>query len=135
MVSLLIMTHGKFGQELMAAAGSLLGDQDQAVALALLPGQGKEDLEKAALQSLETMDQGEGTLVLVDLLGGTPFNVGVSLMHGKKMDVLAGLSLPMLVDALTLRASGSYEELAKQLKEKAGGYAALASDLLQGGEG
>ena len=129
MTPLLILTHGGFGRVLLESAEAMYGRQEQAVALALSPDEtreafaGRVDAARAGLA-------GEA-LVLVDLACGTPWNV--ALVQGcasGRGEVLAGLSLPLLLEALGLRAALGPRELAAELVRLSPGAFARASEFL-----
>src|SRR5262245_23809762 len=98
MTPLLIVTHLDFGQRLLAAAESMLGPQEACRAISLSPQMGREDLmdEIGRARSLWPGD----ALVLVDVVGGTPWNAAMALGLGEQGEVLGGLSLPLLIEAL-----------------------------------
>ncbi len=132
MVGRLIVTQGEWGAQLLAAAEKILGrpagvgeftldwDED--------PARSAERLEAA----IEASDQGEGVLVLTDLFGGTPARVAMCLLAPGRVEVLAGLNLPMIV---RLGCPGTEEmpltELARWLQSKVIESVRLGSDCLQ----
>ena len=130
MIALLIATHGLFGDELLKSAAGLLGPTADTAALAFMPSQGKEDLV-GMMGTARARFESKKLLILVDLVGGTPFNAAMMLAAADQAEVLSGVSLPMLVDALSLRQQASSpQDLARLLKEKTASYAVSASDLL-----
>ena len=131
MTPLLILTHGEFGPLLLRAAEAMFGPQAQAQALAL----GAEETREAFQARVHAARAGlEGCpLVLVDLACGTPWNVAVLDGCAQDGEVLAGLSLPMLLEALELRASADPRALAAELVGRAPGALSRASVLIAGG--
>jgi mannose/fructose-specific phosphotransferase system component IIA len=125
---ILIATHGRVGQAMLEACEGMLGAQERCAALSLEPGMGLQDFA-ALLRSRR--DAMHPCLVLVDMLGGTPWNA--ALVEGLPPDgeVLAGLSLPLLLEALASRSLPP-RELAASLLSKAQGVAVSASRLLEG---
>jgi mannose/fructose/sorbose-specific phosphotransferase system IIA component len=131
MTKLLIMTHGDLGASMLASATSMLGLQADCATLALTLESGREDLAEKARAQL-ALWEGD-VLILVDMLGGTPWNVGLSLAaQNAHIDVLSGMSLPLLLEALTLRATLGARELGGVLKEMAAPSVVQASHLLKG---
>ena len=128
MTPVLILTHGEFGPAMLKAAEAMLGPQAQAQALALGLDETREDFALRVCRAMEGLD-GE-PLALVDIACGTPWNVAVSSGCTAKGDVLAGLSLPLLMEALDLRKTLGPRELAAELKKR--GLEALqrAAELL-----
>jgi len=129
MTPLLILTHGEFGPVLLKAAESMYGRQDGVLALALSPDETSESFSLRVRQARASL---EGCpLVLVDLACGTPWNV--ALMEGCAQsggDVLAGLSLPLLLEAMGMRESHAPKEMAAELIRRAPQIFVCAAELL-----
>lgn len=133
MTPLLILTHGDFGPLLLRSAEHMFGPQAQAAALALAPDETREDYlvrVKAALAKLEG-----APLVLVDLACGTPWNSALLAGLPDGSEVMAGLSLPLLLEALELRAGLAARPLGEQLATRAAASFARSSALMPGGPG
>jgi PTS system mannose-specific IIA component len=128
MTPILILTHGDFGSALLRAAEAMLGPQVQIQALALGLDETREDFAARTAQALAGL-QGP-PLALVDIACGTPWNVAVTEGCTQKGDVLAGLSLPLLMEALTLRDNLAPTELAVELKKRAADGLQRAGELL-----
>jgi len=131
MTPLLILTHGEFGAVLLGAAEHMLGRQEGTIALALAPDEIREDF--AVRVNKARADLKERPLVLVDIACGTPWNV--ALMQGCAVDggeILAGLSLPMLLEAMGLRATLAPRELAAELVRLCPHTFARAAEFLAG---
>ncbi|MGX8832937.1 PTS sugar transporter subunit IIA [Amedibacillus sp. YH-ame6] len=98
---LLVITHGKFGIEIVKSAEMIMGPQDDVHALALRPGDSVDDLRAQAFQVIEDNAQkGLETIVLCDLLGGSPSNVALSCMSKGDIRIFTGVNLPMLIEML-----------------------------------
>lgn len=99
--AILIITHGEFGVELVKSIEMIMGEQENVNALGLKPGQSVDDLR---IRAKEILDHNKGqnleTVVLVDLLGGSPSNVALSLLKEYKVNILTGVNMPMLVEML-----------------------------------
>jgi mannose PTS system EIIA component len=101
-VGLLIISHEQIGEALLTAAIGILGGSPLRTAtLAVGPYDSKEQVGVRALQLLREVDAGEGILVLTDLLGSTPCNIASSLVRYGKVNVVAGINLPMLLRVLS----------------------------------
>jgi PTS system mannose-specific IIA component len=116
MIGIVICTHGSFGKDMLGTAQAILGPQEGVESLSLPPELGREDLEEALRAALPRLDQGQGVLVLVDLLGGTPCNAALRCRQGS-YEILAGVSLPVLLEALLKRGSLPLDQLAAELVE------------------
>ena len=117
MVGILLATHGDFAEGIKMSGSMLFGDQPNAAAVTLQPSDGPDDLRKRMEEAIATFDDPEQVLILVDLWGGTPFNQSNNLIAGHEdtWAIVAGLNLPMLIDAYASRMTmESAQEIAKQ---------------------
>jgi mannose/fructose-specific phosphotransferase system component IIA len=133
MTPLLILTHGDFGPLLLQAAQGMYGPQEAVAALGLGPDETREaflERVRAAAAGLKAPP-----LVLVDLACGTPWNSALLAGLGEQGEVLAGLSLPLLLEALGLRAAMEPRSLALELSLRGPQCFARASHLMARGEG
>jgi PTS system mannose-specific IIA component len=104
MIGVVIATHGEFGNALLSTLKMILGEVEGLVSVPLYPEDSLEsfkDKMEIALQGLG--DQPSGSLVLVDMVGGTPFNVAVQLVAQGRAQVVAGVNLPMLIKVASHR--------------------------------
>ncbi|MCF6464950.1 PTS sugar transporter subunit IIA [Clostridium sp. Cult2] len=107
MIGILIVTHGKFGQELLESAELIVGELDKAHSIGLFPNESIDDFKYNIIESIKAMDNGKGVLVFADLYGGTPSNsIALNLdLNGYEINIecITGVNLPMLLEALTMR--------------------------------
>ena len=104
MYPVLLVTHGTLAASFLETLKLVLGDPDAVEALGLAAEESDDALERRIEECLGRMDPGEkGALVLVDMLGGTPFNVAMRLASRRNLRVVTGASLPMVFKALTVR--------------------------------
>jgi len=103
MVGVLIVTHADLGQELINAVALIAGEQEKVKAIGLHHGDGVDSFEKAIMDSIEALDEGDGVLVFTDFLGGTPANAVMRCMKKKSFPCITGANMPMVVEALTDR--------------------------------
>ncbi|BAP85409.1 PTS system fructose subfamily transporter subunit IIA [Paucilactobacillus hokkaidonensis JCM 18461] len=98
----LVITHGDMGTETVKSMELLMGPQENVTALGLHPGESVDSLRDQAYEVLaKNEDQYEETIVLVDLLGGSPSNVSLStLAKYRELKIVTGLSLPLLINLL-----------------------------------
>ena len=104
MIGVVIATHGQFGNALHSTLKMILGEVQGLVSVPLLPEDSLESFKgkmEKAIQDLGTVES--GSLVLVDMLGGTPFNVAIQLAAQGKVQVAAGVNLPMLIQVASHR--------------------------------
>lgn len=104
MIGILILSHGGFGECLIQAAAHMLGDKPQRLrALGFTRQVDLELLGTLAHEALAEVDDGTGVLILTDMYGATPANLAARLAIAGKIEVLAGVNMPMLLRALTYR--------------------------------
>jgi len=119
MIAIVVVTHGGLARELVNTVRIIVGMQPALTAVCLEEHEGIEDLQRklsAALPSPEVSP--EGTLVLVDMFGGTPSNVSLAMSQVCPLRVVTGVNLPMLLEALTHRAASELAPLAALVTEK-----------------
>lgn len=104
MVGILIIAHGSFGEALIRCASHVLGKRPLAVAqLGVTVHDDPDELLPRAEALVAGLDEGDGVLLLSDILGATPANLATRLLKPGRVEGLAGVSLPMLIRALTYR--------------------------------
>jgi len=104
MIGVVIATHGEFGNALLSTLKMIMGEVEGLVSVTLLPEDSLESFKGKVEKAVEGLKTGEqGTLILVDMLGGTPFNVAIQLAAQGKVQVVAGVSLPMLIKVASHR--------------------------------
>ena len=104
MVGILLLTHAPLGRAFIEAASHVFhGVPERVEALDVIADQNPDEVRKLAAQSIQRLDDGSGVLVITDMMGGTPSNCTVPLCQPGAVEVIAGISLPMLLRALTYR--------------------------------
>ena len=104
MVGILLMTHAPLGQAFIAAASHVFrGRPDRLEAIDVAADQDPSEVKKLADEVIARIDDGSGVLVITDVMGGTPSNCTLSLARPGQVEVIAGISLPMLLRAITYR--------------------------------
>lgn len=104
MVGILLLMHAPLAQAFMATASHMFeGQHDRIEAIDVLADQDTADINAIATQAIARLDDGSGVLVLTDVMGGTPSNCCHRLTVHGRVEVIAGVSLPMLLRAITYR--------------------------------
>ena len=132
MLGIILVTHGNLAKEFVAAMQHVVGPQEQIVTVCIGPEDNMEARREEILQKVENVNTGDGTIVLTDLFGGTPSNLAISIMDKAKVEVLAGVNLPMLIKIATLRKDKNLKETALGAQEAGKKYINIASQLLGG---
>ena len=134
MIGVVICCHGKMGEGVRHAAEMIVGPQEQVSVVSVNPGSGGNDILEMLNSSIKEIDSGSGVLLLTDLFGGTPTNIGCALLGEASIEVVTGFNLPLLIKALTSRQDVvSLDELARTASEYGRRHISVAGDLLQGG--
>jgi len=116
MINVVLVSHGELGDALIRAAEMIAGPAERVFSVPLLPGESPEsfgDKLTVALQDIE----GEETLVLIDLFGGTPYNVAARRVLQENVECVTGANLPMLLELLMSRDDASLPELAEAIAQ------------------
>ncbi|KXT77518.1 putative PTS system, galactosamine-specific IIA component [Streptococcus sp. DD11] len=101
---LILVSHGRFCEELKQTAEMIMGPQEAIHAVALLPEEGPEDFAAKFLDTVQNLDD---YLVFADLLGGTPCNViSRFIMEGRDIELYAGVNLPMVIEFINASLTG-----------------------------
>jgi PTS system mannose-specific IIA component len=104
MIGVVVATHGKLAEEMIRTAEAVIGPLEQVAAVSVVAT--SPDMRGDLKEAIQRVDQGEGVLLLTDLLGGSPTNLCVSFLAERKVEVVTGVNLPMLLKLSGLRASG-----------------------------
>jgi PTS system ascorbate-specific IIA component len=114
MIGILLITHDTLGEALLQCACHVLNKRpEQLLQLGVAAGDDPNDLLPLAKQMLKLVDTGEGVLVLTDIYGASPSNLTGKLLQPGKIEGIAGVSLPMLLRAITYRDKGMETLLAR----------------------
>ena len=104
MVGIVVVTHGQMAEGMLDAARMIVGEQERLVSVTLREADGIESLTERVAAAVEQVDAGDGVLVLVDVFGASPFNASARVaMQRSKVEVLTGVSLPMLLELAVQR--------------------------------
>jgi PTS system mannose-specific IIA component len=99
-------------------------------AVAIDPGQSVDEMRSAIEKALSAAERGDGVLVLTDMFGGTPSNISLSFLENRRVEVVTGVNLPMLIKLATLSEPRPLEELAVLVKEYGRRNISVARELL-----
>ncbi|KQL50551.1 PTS mannose transporter subunit IIAB [Heyndrickxia shackletonii] len=107
MVGIIIASHGEFANGILQSGEMIFGKQENVKAVTLMPSEGPDDVKAKMKEAIASFDNQDEVLFLVDLWGGTPFNQANSLFeeHKDKWAIVAGMNLPMLIEAFASRFS------------------------------
>jgi PTS system mannose-specific IIA component len=132
MIGMVLVTHGRLASEFRAALEHVVGPQTQVETINIMPEDDMEQRRKDILAAIHAVDSGTGVVLLTDMFGGTPSNLAISVMEGAKVDVVAGMNLPMLIKLASVRDSSSLEQAVIQAQDAGRKYISVASRILSG---
>jgi len=130
MIGMVLVTHGRLAAEFVAALEHVVGAQGQVAAVCIGPEDDMEQRRQDILRSIREVDSGEGAVLLTDMFGGTPSNLAISVMDRGKVEVIAGVNLPMLIKLASLRQTESLERTVLGAQEAGRKYINVASQIL-----
>lgn len=130
MIGLVLVTHGRLADELIAALEHVVGPQENIAAVCIGPDDDMEQRRAEILSSTHDMDNGDGVVLLTDMFGGTPSNLAISVMDNANVEVIAGVNLPMLIKLASVRDQQPLAEAVASAQEAGRKYINIASQLL-----
>jgi mannose PTS system EIIA component len=130
MIGIVLVTHGRLATEFVAALEHVVGPQTQIAAVCIGPDDDMEQRRREILDSIAAVDTGEGAVLLTDMFGGTPSNLAISVMDRAKIEVIAGINLPMLIKLASLRQTETIGRAVTGAQEAGRKYINVASQLL-----
>lgn len=132
MVGVIIISHGRLADTLVATAETIIGKIEGIKCIAVSHGDNAEDIRKAISEAVRLLDKGMGVLIITDMFGGTPSNISLSFLEDGKVEVLTGVNLPMLLKLSSDREGKNLEQLAGLLKTSGKDSIVIASEMLKG---
>ena len=132
MIGLVLVTHGRLACEFRAALEHVVGPQKQIEAVMIGPDDNVEQCRHDIIEAAKRVDTGEGVAILTDMFGGTPSNLAISCMCRPKIEVIAGINLPMLVKLAKVRNDVPLADAVVQAQEAGRKYITVASRVLSG---
>ena len=130
MIGMVLVTHGRLAAEFIAALEHVVGPQRNIAAVCIGPEDDMERRRQDILRAIAEVDAGKGVVLLTDMFGGTPSNLAISVMDKAKVEVIAGINLPMLIKLASLRETESLAAAVRGAQEAGRKYINVASQLL-----
>ena len=132
MIGLVLVTHGRLAVEFRSALEHVVGPQEQIETITIGPDDDVEQRRRDIIEAVKRADAGDGVVILTDMFGGTPSNLAISVMNRPKVEVLAGINLPMLVKLAKVRDEKALPEAVGMAQEAGRKYITVASRVLAG---
>lgn len=130
MIGIVLVTHGRLAEELVAAMEHVVGPQDGVSSVCIGPDDDMEERRTQILECISKVDDGSGVILLTDMFGGTPSNLAISVIEKANVEVIAGVNLPMLIKLASVRGEGALKAAAVQAQDAGRKYINIASELL-----
>lgn len=130
MIGLVLVTHGNLANEFISAMQHVVGKQEQVASVCIGPEDDMEMRRTEIIKKVGEVNDGTGVVVLTDMFGGTPSNLAISIMDRAKVEIIAGVNLPMLIKIATLRKEKDLRETVQGAQEAGKKYINIASQLL-----
>lgn len=130
MIGVVVVSHGKLAKEFVDATEHVVGEQRRFKAISIEPDDDMEARRDQIIDTAKACDDGDGVIILTDMFGGTPSNLAISVMSKGKIEVIAGVNLPMLIKLAEMRDKASLEEASTAIQEAGRKYISIASHIL-----
>ena len=130
-VGVIVVTHGQLATELLNAAEMIVGDLPRFTAVSIGWHDDVTVAREAIRGALEKVASPAGVLILTDMFGGTPSNLGMAFLEVGRVEVVTGVNLAMLIRLARTREDGDLRELARHVAEDGRAAIHVASDFLK----
>jgi len=130
MIGLVLVTHGRLAAEFVTAMEHVVGPQQDIEAICIGPDDDMESRRADIARAVAAVDSGSGVILLTDLFGGTPSNLAISLMEPGRVEVIAGINLPMLIRLEGARKMMKVKAAVAAAREAGRKYISVASEVL-----
>jgi PTS system mannose-specific IIA component len=130
MVGVVVVAHYRLGEELLQALRLIVPESRGFAAVSVEPKQSIDEMRAAIADAIDRVEEGSGVLILTDMFGGTPSNIALSFLGERRVEVVTGVNLPMLIKLATSRKEQPLDELARFIKGYGQRNISLASELL-----
>ncbi|WP_066795656.1 PTS sugar transporter subunit IIA [Sphingomonas soli] len=130
MIGLVLVTHGRLAEEFVVAMEHVVGKQERIAPICIGPEDDMESRRADIAAAIAQVDEGQGVIVLSDLFGGTPSNLAISLMDAGRIEVIAGINLPMLIRLGSARKTMKVTEAVAAARDAGRKYITVASEVL-----
>ena len=134
MIGMVLVTHGALAEEFRAALEHVVGAQEYLATICIGPDDDMEKRREDIVDAIVKVDTGHGVALLTDMFGGTPSNLAISLLEKDKVEVVAGINLPMLIKLASIRDNQPLDVAVLEARDAARKYISVASEVLAGSQ-
>lgn len=132
MIGLVLVTHGRLADEFRHAVEHVVGPQDGFETIAIGAEDDMEQRRREIVEAVGSVDDGAGVIILTDMFGGTPSNLAISVMTPGRVEVIAGMNLPMLIKLTSVRTGDDMQVAIDEAQAAGRKYINVASQVLSG---
>ncbi len=133
MIGIVIVTHGQLGEALIGTAEFIIGSRPGSIeSVSIDLSENAEKLREKIDRGIKKVQGQAGVIILTDMFGGTPSNLSYSFLEEGRIEVLSGVNLPVLIQAINMREKMALDQLAANLETFGKKSISLASGILKG---
>ena len=130
MIGLVVVTHGLLAKEFRAAVEHIVGPQEHFETVSIGAEDDMEQRRQDIVDAVASADAGHGVIIVTDMFGGTPSNLAISVMDAGRVEVVAGMNLPMLIKLSSIRAGNDMADSLSEAQNAGRKYINVASQIL-----
>ena len=130
MIGLILVTHGRLAEHFIDAMEHVVGGQQAVATICVGPSDDMEQRRQDIADAIAEVDTGKGAIILTDLFGGTPSNLAISLLDAGRIEVIAGINLPMLIRLAGARRTMDVVDAVHAAQQAGKNYITVASEFL-----
>ena len=130
MLGILIVSHGRLSEALIASVEFLIGNLQRIRGVSIWPKDKEEEVRDRIQKEIEEVDEGDGVMILTDIMGGTSTNLSLSFLKDEKVEVVTGVNVPMLLTLSSYRKGRSLKEIGRLVKKSGRRSIILAKEIL-----
>ncbi len=130
MIGVIVVSHSNIGCEMVCATQRIVPDVKHMRGVAVESNDPPESIRHLISEAIESIDQGDGMLILTDMFGGTPSNICLSFLEMDKTEVISGFNMPMLIKLANLKPNAKFGETAQFIKQYGQRNIVIASEVL-----
>ncbi|WP_265516192.1 PTS sugar transporter subunit IIA [Nitratireductor luteus] len=132
MIGVVLVTHGRLAEEFRHAVEHVVGPQENFGTVSIGAEDDMEQRRRDIVEAVARADTGAGVIILTDMFGGTPSNLAISVMEAGRIEVVAGMNLPMLIKLSSARAGNDMAAALDEAQTAGRKYINVASQVLSG---
>jgi PTS system mannose-specific IIA component len=132
MIGIVLVTHGRLADEFRNAVEHVVGEQQQFGTVSIGAEDDMEQRRRDIVDEVKRCDTGSGVIILTDMFGGTPSNLAISVMDSGRVEVIAGVNLPMLIKLSSIRVNNDMATALEEAQAAGRKYINVASKFLSG---